>query len=134
MYFFGDIFTLIKEIVQNLKIPSIRYYLINIKNCNITIKKVSLYITYLPYQVELARHFLTRSIHPFLSFIAVGISSILQPVSSRNWSMYVLSGCPRGRLLWFGCQRSTGLYSYIASLLHWLCLLVFHILLIYFPF
>ena len=55
----------------------------------------------LPYQVELARQFLTHFFHSSLSSIAVFNSFTLHSVSSMCWSAYV----PLFLSPWVGCHR-----------------------------
>ena len=45
-------------------------------------------------RVERARHSLTLSLHRILSLINIGRSSVWQPLSSADLSMYVLHGLP----------------------------------------
>ena len=66
-----------------------------------------------------ARISLTLSRHFFLSFIASGRSSELQPVSSYSCCMYVRAGRPAFARLYVGVHRSTSLTS--SSLLFQQC-------------
>ena len=61
--------------------------------------------------VPQARISLTLSRHFYLSFIASGRSSWLQPVSSHSCWMYIRAGCPAFARPYVGVHRSTSLMS-----------------------
>ena len=67
-----------------------------------------IYIT-LPYQVELARHSMTRFLHSSLFPITVFSSSVVHPLSSLSCAVYVLFGRPGFRCPCKGSHRSTSL-------------------------
>ena len=74
----------------------------------------------LPYQVELARHSMTRFLHSSLFPITVFSSSVVHPLSSLSCAVYVLFGRPGFRCPCKGSHRSTSLI--ISSLLRQQCL------------
>ena len=54
---------------------------------------------------------MTISLHPSLSLIILGRSSMQHPVSAQSWSMYVFAGRPTLACLCAGFHRRTSLMS-----------------------
>ena len=79
-----------------------------------------IYIYHHHHDVHLVRISLTLSLHVSLSFIALGRSSGLHPVSSHSWCMNVRAGRPAFDWPYVGVHRSTSLT--ISSLLLKQCL------------
>ena len=71
------------------------------------------------YQVELARHNMTRFLHSSISPIAVFSSSVVHPLSSLSCTIYVFRGRPCFHCPCKGSHRSTSLI--ISSLLRQQC-------------